>query len=153
MAALETGDDIRMNDVRLPLPGKAWLCLTALSALLQGCATQAAWNGIFATDLAGGAKTCVAPSAALTDGQRVAAQVQVSNEGGWCGITVTRNGAAFDSYLLVGRPLHGHVFAHRVGGKTRIDYTPDRGFTGVDSFAVHLIPGDSILQGAVTVTR
>ena len=82
-----------------------------------------------------------------------AAQVQVSNEGGWCGITVTRNGGAFDSYLLVGRPLHGHVFAHRVGGKTRIDYTPDRGFTGVDSFAVHLIPGDSILQGAVTVTR
>ncbi len=79
--------------------------------------------------------------------------MQVSNEGGWCGITANRGGAAFDSYLLDVRPVHGRVFAHRVGGNTRIDYTPDRGFVGTDQFAVRLIPGNGVIQGAVTVTR
>ncbi len=131
----------------------AWPGLAAIALLAQGCAQQGPWSGFYAVDLAGGARTCVAPAAQPSDGQSVLAQMQVSNEGGWCGITASRRGSAYDSYLLVTRPAHGRVFAHKVGGNTRVDYTPDRGFAGTDSFAVRLIPGDAVLQGAVTVTR
>jgi hypothetical protein len=95
----------------------------------------------------------VAPAASPPDGQSVLVQMQVSNEGGWCGITTSRGGSAFDSYLIVTRPAHGKVFAHRVGTNTRIDYTPDTGFAGTDSFAVRLVPGNAVLQAGVTVTR
>jgi len=143
-----------MNDIRSTRSGTAWLCLAATALLAQGCAPQApAWNGMFAVDVAGGAKTCVAPAATPPDGKSVVAQVQMSNEGGWCGIIATHNGAAFDSYLLVTRPVHGQVYAHHVGTATRIDYTPDVGFTGADKFAVRMIPGDAIIEGDVTVSR
>jgi hypothetical protein len=136
------------------LSGTAWLCLAATGLFALGCTPrQAAWNGIFSVDVAGGARVCVAPAAPVPDGQSVMAQMQVSNEGGWCGISTTRSGSPFDSYLLVTRPDHGRVFAHRVGTNTRIDYTPDRGYVGADAFAVRLIPGNAIIQGAVTVTR
>jgi len=118
----------------------------------DGVVQQSAFNGTFAIDAAGRATTCVMPTAAPPDGQSVLAQVQMSNEG-WCGINANRRGSAYESYLLVTRPAHGRVFPHRVAGVTRVDYTPDRGFTGTDSFAIRLIPGDAVLQGAVTVTR
>ncbi len=124
-----------------------------LAILVQGCAPQPVWNGIFAVDMAGGAKTCVAAPASPPDGQAIVDPMQVSNEGGWCGITASRGGRAFDTYLLVTRPEHGKVYAHHVGTNTRIDYTPDRGFVGSDSFAVRVIPGDGVIQGAVTVVR
>ena len=44
------------------------------------------------------------------------------------------------------------MLIHEVGDNTRIDYTPDRGFSGTDSFAVKLIPGDAKVIVAVTVT-
>ncbi len=135
------------------LPGTAWLCLTAAMVLTSGCAQQGAWSGIYAVDAAGGARICVAPAAAPADGQSIAAQMQVSNEGGWCGINATRGGSPFESYLQVARPTHGTVFAHRVGTKTRIDYTPDAGFAGTDSFAVRLLPGQAVIQVGVTVTK
>ncbi len=58
----------------------------------------------------------------------------------------------FGAGLLMARPGHGTVVIHAVGDDTRIDYTPDRGFTGSDSFAVKLIPGDATVHVAVTVT-
>jgi len=134
-------------------PGLAWLGLTALAFLLPGCQQQPTWNGVFVVDTVGGAKTCVTAPASPPDGQAVQDQIQVSNEGGWCGITATRGGRAYDSYLLVTRPTHGKVFVHHVGPNTRIDYTPDKGFAGTDNFAVRMIPGDSVIEGAVTVIR
>lgn len=143
-----------MKHVRSTLSGTPWLCLAATALLLQGCARQGAgWNGIFAADVAGAAKTCVAPAASPPDGAAIVAQVQVSGEGGWCGITLNHGGAAYDSYLLVTRPDHGRVFAHHVGVNTRIDYTPDAGFVGTDKFAVRLIPGNAVVEEAVTVTQ
>jgi hypothetical protein len=136
-----------------PALSAAWIGLAAVTVLLQGCA-QRGWNGVFAVDLAGGARTCVAPAASSpVDGTAVAAQVQMSSEGGWCGVTLNRGGAPLDSYLIVTRPAHGHVFAHRVGSNTRIDYTPDVGFQGTDSFAVRMIPGNAVLQVSAVVTR
>ncbi len=144
-----------MNFVRLILSGASWLCIAVTALLLPGCAggTPGQWNGLYAIDSVGGARTCVASTAAPADGTSVIAQIQMSNEGGWCGITVNRGGVPYDSYLLVTRPDHGKIFAHRVGKNTRVDYTPDPGFSGADRFAVRLIPGDAVLGGAVTVTR
>jgi hypothetical protein len=143
-----------MKLTRTTLMGTPWLCLAATALLIQGCAPKpATWNGIYAIDAAGGAKTCVAPAVVMPDGQSGIVQMQVSNEGGWCGETLNHNGVAYDSYLLVTRPAHGRVFAHHVGNNTRIDYTPDPGYVGTDSFAVRLIPGNAVLQAAVTVTR
>jgi hypothetical protein len=131
----------------------AWLGLAATTLLAQGCTQALTWNGIYSIDLAGGAKTCVVSPVAPQDGTSVLVQMQMSNEGGWCGIVSNHSGVGYDSYLLVARPSHGKVFAHHVGSNTRIDYTPDTGFTGTDSFAVRLIPGDAVIQGAVTVSR
>jgi len=142
-----------MKYPRLTLPGSAWLCLAATAVLGLGCVQQPVWDGIFTIDKTGGAKTCVAPAAAPADNQAVLVQMQVSNEGGWCGISANHGGAAFDSYLLVARPAHGTVYAHHVGANTRIDYTPDPGFAGADKFAVRLIPGNAEIQAAVTVTK
>ncbi len=107
--------------------------------------------GIFTMDR-GSARSC-APSAAPPDGKSSLAQMQVSNEGGWCGITVNRGGVAYDSYLLVTRPAHGRVFAHHVGSNTRIDYRPDAGFAGADRFSVRMIPGNAVIEVSVNVTR
>jgi hypothetical protein len=143
-----------MKFSRSTLLGMPWLCLAATGFLIQGCAPRApAWNGIYAIDAAGQAKTCVAATVSPPDGQTVQAQVQVSDEGGWCGEILNRGGVAYDSYLLVTRPSHGRVFAHHVGTNTRIDYTPDPGYVGTDSFAVRLIPGNAIYQETVTVVR
>jgi hypothetical protein len=134
--------------------GAPWLCLAATALLIQGCAPKPpAWNGIYAIDAGGGARTCVAPTTSVPDGQTVQAQVQVSDEGGWCGETLSHNGAAYDAYLLVTAPSHGRVFAHHVANNTRIDYTPDRGYVGTDRFAIRLIPGNATFEAAVTVTQ
>jgi hypothetical protein len=142
-----------MTLTRTTLAGTPWLCLAATALLLQGCKPAPTWNGIYAIDAAGQARICVAPPVTLADGQAGVVQVQVSDEGGWCGETLSHNGVAYDSYLLVTRPSHGRVFAHHVGNNTRIDYTPDRGYVGTDSFAVRLIPGNAVFEAAVTVSR
>jgi hypothetical protein len=143
-----------MKHIWFNRPRAAWLCLAAAALLTEGCVNQQGqWNGIYTIDTVGGAKTCVAPQASPPDGKAVLAQMQVSDEGGWCGIIANRGGVAYDSYLLITRPGHGKVFAHHVGSNTRIDYTPDTGFVGTDRFAVRLIPGDAVVEGAVSVTR
>ncbi len=143
-----------MNFPRLTRSGAPGVWLAVSGVLLSGCAPQAGgWNGIFAIDSAGAAKTCVASPVAPPDGKTVLVQVQMSNEGGWCGVTLNRAGVAYNSYLLVTRPAHGRVFAHHVGQTTRVDYTPDPGFVGTDSYAVRLIPGNAVLEGGVTVTK
>ena len=145
--------DSRFGPPGNSLPRKTWLRLAAVSLLAQGCAVTGGGSGVFPSDLVGGARVCSAPAASPSDGQTVAAQMQVSNEGGWCGITASRSGSPYASYLIAIRPSHGRVFAHRVGNTTRLDYTPDPGFAGTDTFAVRLIPGNAVIQGVVNVTR
>ena len=77
----------------------------------------------------------------------------VGNDGGWCGITIAQSGQPYEAGLLTIRPTHGRVYIHTVGDSTRIDYTPDSGFTGADTFAVRTVPGNDLLRVAVTVTR
>jgi hypothetical protein len=126
--------------------------------LLGGCGGPQGASGVpggrvFAADLAGKARKCEVEQPSTEDGKAATATMTVSNEGGWCGVSVVRRaGVPYDSSILETRPNHGKVLVHRVGDTTRIDYTPASRYTGPDSFAVKLIPGNPILRVNVTVT-
>jgi hypothetical protein len=146
---------------RLKGPGAtrcfAWLALLLTCTLLQACGPNAAPAGsrlrVFAADMMGAAQTCEAHEIAPAAGQTIEGAMKLSNDGGWCGLLAHQEGPKpFEAGLLAARPGHGSVLIHEVGDNTRIDYTPDRGFSGTDSFAVKLIPGDAKVIVAVTVT-
>jgi hypothetical protein len=135
----------------------AWIALIVAGGLLQGCAEERAVTGpharVYAADVAGGARACTAPDPATTDGKTLEANMTVGNDGGWCGVKVHQPGPKpYDAGLLTGRAAHGEVVIHEVGDDTRLDYTPDRGYAGPDSFTVKLVPGGSIVRVNVTVT-
>ncbi len=133
------------------------LLLTSL--LLSACAQNRAGPAgstlrVYAADLAGAAKVCDVPSVNPVAHARTEVPVKLANDGGWCGIHVHQDGPKpFDAGLLTARPSHGNVLIHAVGDETRIDYTPDRGYVGGDTFVVRLIPGDASIRAAVTVTK
>jgi hypothetical protein len=131
-----------------------WLVLAATGLALAACANKGTPSGprVFASDLAGGAKSCSAPAPALKDGGEAQSEMKVGNDGGWCGITVSKDGKPYAAGLLTGMPAHGKVLIHTVGDDTRIDYTPDRGYAGPDQFTVTLLPGETALRVSVTVT-
>jgi hypothetical protein len=111
-----------------------------------------AGSRVYAADLAGGAKVCEVARVSPVDGQTVDGTMKIGNDNGWCGLPLRQSAARpFDAGLLTARPAHGSVLIHQVGDDTRIDYTPDRGFTGSDSFTVKLIPGDAVVRMSVTI--
>lgn len=126
----------------------------AIAALLEGCAPQPRPSAtrVYAVDQQGAARSCTVPRVSAVAGREVPVAMTVGNDGGWCAITVDSGARPFAYGLVVGRAQHGRVFIHSVGDATRIDYTPDRGFAGADSFAVKLRPGDAVLRANVTVT-
>ncbi len=134
----------------------AWLAILMTAGFLQSCAEapQAlrSTRRIFAIDVSGQAKLCQAPKLTPADGQTTEAAIGLGNDGGWCGITVQMAGnKPYAAGLLPTRPAHGNVLIHEVGDFTRIDYTPDRGFAGNDSFVVKLIPGGASIHVTVSV--
>ena len=127
---------------------------------LQGCTPQQAAvlapEGArqYAVDQQGGARVCTVPKeSALADGKETSLAMTVGNDGGWCAISVGRNGSPYSLGLLTARPTHGQVYIHSVGDNTRIDYTPDPRYVGPDSFTARLVPGDAVLRVSVTVSR
>ncbi len=135
----------------------AWpIAALAAACLVQGCTppqVTASGTRLYASDLAGGAKSCAVPSVTVVDGKETPVPMTVSNDGGWCGITVSQPGPhPFSAGLLTVRPAHGKIYIHTVGDNTRIDYTPDPRFSGSDSFVVKLVPGNGVLRVAVTAT-
>jgi len=95
----------------------------------------------------------VVPKVSLAPGKVTPVAMQVGNDGGWCGISVALDGHPYAAGLLSTPATHGRVHIHPVGDNTRIDYTPDRGFIGSDSFIVTLLPGRPVLRVGVTVVR
>ncbi|MXP64143.1 hypothetical protein E0493_12390 [Roseomonas sp. M0104] len=137
--------------------GLLWASL-ALPALLAACAKPEtpvvqSTRPVYAIDMVGGAKLCTVPeNPKLVDAQQTEVAMTVGNDGGWCGVKVSRPGPApFDAGLLAARPDHGRVQVHTVGDWTRVDYTPDPGFVGTDSFTVRLLPGSTTLRVNATV--
>jgi hypothetical protein len=130
------------------------MSIAAMAMLLQACAQQgpaAPGTRIFASDMAGAAKVCTVPKVSPAAGQQTPVTMQVGNDGGWCGITVSNGGRPFSAGLLTTEPAHGKVLNHTVGDNTRIDYTPDAQYRGPDAFAVRLIPGNATVSVSVTV--
>ena len=131
-----------------------WLTIGTTALLLQACANappSGPSGRVFQADMAGGAKNCVVPKITPAPGQVTPVAVQVGNDGGWCGITVSNDGKPFSAGLLVTEPAHGKVVVHTVGDTTRIDYTPTPRFAGTDSFSVKLLPGAATITASVTV--
>jgi hypothetical protein len=125
------------------------------AAVLQGCAPAAppaSTTRLYAIDQQGGAATCSVAPVTLVDGKDAAGTVNVANDGGWCAISVAESGnRPYSAGLLIEQPAHGKVYVHTVGDATRIDYTPDVGFTGADAFGLKFVPGSATLHVAVTV--
>jgi hypothetical protein len=134
----------------------AWpVAAFAAACLVQGCTQPKPVSGtrLYASDLAGGAKQCAVPAITVSNGQETAVPMTVGNDGGWCGISVAQAGSRpYSLGLLTTPPSHGKIYIHTVGDQTRVDYTPDAGFTGNDSFVVKLVPGSGAMRVAVTVT-
>lgn len=129
--------------------------LPALALFAAGCEQRPgpAAARVYAVDLAGKARTCTVPDVKAEPGKPADATMSMSGEGGWCGIPMRQaNGRHYGAGLVQARPQHGAVHVHIVGDDTRVDYTPDTGFTGADKFSVRLIPGNVVLNVAVTVT-
>lgn len=137
------------------------LCFAPIAAavLASGCTqqqapAQASSRPVYATDLAGGARVCTVNSFSINPGRESVVNMTVGNDGGWCDIKVHQQGPEpYEAGLLAVQPNHGRVYIHEVGDDTRIDYTPDPGYAGPDTFTVTLLPGRSDLRTIVTVTR
>jgi len=134
-----------------------WVALALTGMALQGCAQKAPPAAeqharLFASDFEGGAKRCIVPKLTLQAGKESPAAMRVGNDGGWCGITVAQDGQPYAAGLLEQSPGHGKVYIHPVGDDTRIDYTPELGFAGADSFVVKLLPGAPVIRVSVTVS-
>ncbi|MBV8456551.1 MAG: hypothetical protein JO122_08045 [Acetobacteraceae bacterium] len=130
-----------------------------MAGVLSGCTpppTPAAGpvRPVYAIDLQGAAKRCTV-SAVTPGAEKVAtATMTVGNDGGWCAIAVHQPGPEpFAAGLLIRPASRGKVYIHAVGNNTRIDYTPDPGYVGADSFLVTLLPNRSEVQANVTVVR
>lgn len=108
---------------------------------------------LYAADVTGGARACDVPKVAIEAGKTTDAAIKLANDGGWCGIVVHQDGPKpYDVGLLTARAEHGSVTIHSVGDDTRIDYTPDHGFAGNDSYTVKLLPGDESIKVSAAVS-
>lgn len=145
-----------------PVPMKARLaaCGLTLGLLLQGCEKPVIVPPAPPPPLpphAGPppARLCEVGPFAVKDGGNTDVQMTVSSEGGYCAATLTaESGQPFDAPLVPVPPLHGIPRVVKYNGKTSVEYTPQPGFTGHDSFIVKLIvrgrPGYTTLNMSVT---
>jgi hypothetical protein len=120
---------------------------------LQACAPQqqqaaAPAARIYAVDVQGRSALCDVPrGVTLAAGRATDATMTMDNGGGWCGIATDRAGPG----LVTAKPANGRLNVRKVGATTRVDYIPDRGFVGTDTFAVKLLPDQAELKVAATV--
>jgi len=136
-----------------------WILLGLAALAVAGCAQNRpaaqSTTRLYAIDQTGAAMSCAVSPApvVVADGKTTEVGLTVGNDGGWCAITVNQGGKPFAAGLLTTRATHGRPYVHTVGDATRIDYTPDAGFAGSDSFAIRLTPGDATVKVTVTVTK
>lgn len=134
------------------LPCRALAAFAGL-LVLQACAPQqqqaaAPAPRIYAVDVQGRSALCEVPQGvSLATDRAMEATMTMDNDGGWCGIATNRAGPG----LVTAKPSNGRLNVRKVGAITRVDYIPDRGFVGTDTFAVKLLPDQSELKVAATV--
>ncbi len=133
--------------------------LAVAAALVQGCTPQADRATVAppAPDLYGRtrAAVCRVTPISLKDGGESTTTMTVVNDGGFCSIALSdAAGRPFQVGLVIAQPQHGKPLVHTNGNRTDVDYTPNPGFTGADSFVVRLRTPtvDSLLHVTVAVT-
>ncbi len=76
----------------------------------------------------------------------------VSNEGGWCGPSLSRNRAVgYTGGNVVDQPSHGEVRIRHLPTRSLVEYRPMPGYAGPDHFTVTLSPGNGLYLIDVTV--
>ena len=138
-------------------------CLLAAAVLLARCAPPAAPPQASPQALpphAGPppAVVCNVAPFHVGDGGVANVQITVSGEGGYCAAKLTAaSGRPYDAPLVPVLPLHGTPRVIKYNGQTSVEYTPEPGFAGHDSFVVKLIirgvPGYTTLNMSVTVQK
>lgn len=146
--------------MRVMKPAAVVASIAIGSALLAACSQTSSPGAVqsrlpvYAVDLTGGAKNCTVSDVTPAAGKTVQATMQVGNDGGWCAVLAHQDGPKpYEAGLLTKRPAHGTITIHSVGDNTRIDYVPDPGYAGADTFGVTLVPGSAVVQVNVTVSR
>ena len=102
------------------------------------------------------AQRCTVTPFTVKDGGSADVGMSLSNEGGYCAATLlSEGGVPFATFLVPVPPLHGIPRVIPYNGKTSVEYAPQPGFTGHDSFIVKLIlhgrPGYTTLNMSVDV--
>lgn len=102
------------------------------------------------------AQFCQVAPFTVADGGSAGVAMTVSNEGGFCAATLTTSaGKPFDAPLVTTMPQNGTPAVWRYDGKTSVEYVPNAGFTGSDSFVTKLKiagkPGYTTLTISITV--
>jgi hypothetical protein len=134
------------------------LAVAAAAIVLEGCATKPPEVGPSVDLNVGIAKTCTFTPVQPAPGSNVSSAITMTNDG-WCAVRTTEaDGQPFLLGLVRQRPAHGTMLVQKLGGETRLEYTPNPGYTGTDSFTAALRPKaagapDAAVQVAVTVTR
>ena len=139
---------------------KNYLIAIATTAIaVTGCAPQATQvAGAAQESNEGIAKTCTSSPVDFGAGNSATATVSMTNDG-WCALhTKDKNGEPFKFGLVKVKPQQGYILIQKIGGETRIEYTPENRYVGADHFSVALASNqantpDSTIQVAVTVTR
>ncbi|HTZ70338.1 MAG TPA: hypothetical protein VMB71_06785 [Acetobacteraceae bacterium] len=104
------------------------------------------------------AHACTVAPFHVSDGGTATVTMKVSNEGGYCAATLTAtNGEPYDAPLVPVMPQHGTPRVVKYNGKTSVEYTPNDGYMGHDSFVVHLLergkPGYTTLNMSIDVAK
>ncbi len=127
--------------------------------LLQGCAEKPPTPSVAAEDTNEGiADNCSFSPVQPTPGGTVNATITMSNEG-WCAYRATEKpGQPYLLGLVKKRPENGELLVRQLGGESRVEYNPNPGFVGTDSFTVALRPReqgqpDAIVQITATVNQ
>lgn len=87
------------------------------------------------------ASTCTASPTDATAAPGAPATISMSGDG-WCAVRVTERDGQPYLYGKVppsGRAQNGSINIQKIGGQTRVEYTPRPGFAGTDQFEVVLV--------------
>jgi hypothetical protein len=134
------------------------IAAAAAVVALQGCASKPAPPPVPTEDLnIGISKTCTFTPVQPAAGSSVNSSLTMTNDG-WCAVRTTEaDGQPFQLGLVRQRPAHGTMLVQKLGGETRLEYTPNPGYTGTDSFTAALRPksgaADATVRVAVMVTQ
>ena len=86
------------------------------------------------------------------DDQNPVLRVNMLNTGRYCGFTVSNDRRpAEGSGRITEQPAHGQARIRRIAGAAHIQYRPEPGFTGQDSFRATLGPGSPLFTVVATV--